>query len=184
MRSNLKSSVADSIAWLSKCLTGKLLVDYGSKLCYDNRRAVRSFHKETRMKTLSLLVLAILTILVTFFVPKLVKGQTEKPTLVQAVVCEDMKDGSPINQGIVFPVGAGKVVCYSTFDPVPRKTFIYHNWYRKDELNTSIRLVLQPPRWACYSTIQLREIDKGPWRIEITDQEGQVLSILRFSITD
>jgi len=111
-------------------------------------------------------------------------GQAEKPTLVQAAVCEDIKEGSPKNQGVVFPVSAGKVVCYTDFDPVPERTIIYHNWYRKDVLNTKIRLVLQPPRWASYSTIQLREIDKGPWRIEITDQEGRLLHILRFSITD
>jgi len=118
------------------------------------------------------------------FDPRLLEGQTEKLTLVQDVVCEEIKDGVTINQGIAFPVGTGRVVCYTSFDPVPRKTVIYHNWYRKDELNTKIRLVLQPPRWATYSTIQLREIDKGPWRIEITDTEGQVLGILRFSITD
>ncbi len=108
----------------------------------------------------------------------------EKLTLVQCSVCEEVKDGDPQNLGIAFSVSAGKVACFSAFDPVPRKTVIYHNWFRKGELNTKIRLVLQPPRWSTYSTIQLREIDKGPWRIEITDQEGQVLGVLRFSITD
>lgn len=136
------------------------------------------------MKTRCLLALLTLLLLSVFFDSSLLEGQTDKPTLTQAVVCEDMRDGGPLNQGIVFPVSVGKVVCYTAFDSVPRKTVIFHNWYRKDELNTKIRLVLQPPRWASYSTIQLREIDKGPWRIEITDQEGQVLSILRFSITD
>ena len=140
--------------------------------------------KETTMRTRTLLALSAILLLSALFAPSLLEGQTEKPTLVQAAVCEEMKDGTPFNQGIVFPVIVGKIVCYSAFDPVPRKTIIYHNWYRKDELNTKIRLVLQPPRWASYSTIQLREIDKGPWRIEITDQEGQVLSVLRFSITD
>jgi hypothetical protein len=115
------------------------------------------------------------------------RGQTSPPqklALVQSVVCEDVKDGSPQNVAIAFPVSVGKVACFTAFDPVPRKMVIYHNWFRKDELNTRIRLVLQPPRWTTYSTIQLREIDKGPWRIEITDEEGQVLAILRFSITD
>lgn len=112
------------------------------------------------------------------------RGEPDTLTLVKASVSEDIKDGSPRNQGMVFPVAVGKVACYTAFDPVPRRTAVFHNWYRRDELNTRIRLVLQPPKWATYSTIQLREIDKGPWRIEITDQEGQVLSILRFSITD
>jgi len=136
------------------------------------------------MKPRALLVLPTILLLCALFAPGPVEGQAEKPTLVLAVVCEDIRDGGPLNPGVVFPVGVGKVVCYTSFDPVPRKTVIYHTWYRRDELNSKIRLVLQPPRWASYSTIQLREIDKGPWRIEVTDQEGQVLSTLRFSITD
>jgi len=112
------------------------------------------------------------------------QGGTQKPVLVQAVVCEDVRDGSCRNQGAVFSVTVGGVACYTAFDPVPGRTVIYHNWYRKDELNAKIRLVLQPPRWATFSSIQLREIDKGPWRIEITDQEDRALRTLRFSITD
>jgi hypothetical protein len=75
------------------------------------------------------------------------RGQTSSPqklTLVQSAVCEDVKDGSPQDVAIAFPVSVGKVACFTAFDPVPRKTVIYHNWFRKDELNTKIRLVLQP----------------------------------------
>lgn len=112
------------------------------------------------------------------------RGESATLTLVQAFVSEDVRDGTPKNPGMVFPVAVGKVACFTAFDPVPRRTAVFHNWYRRDELNTRIRLVLQPPRWATFSSIQLREIDKGPWRIEIADQEGQVLHTLRFSITD
>lgn len=132
----------------------------------------------------ALWVLTAVVLLSALLFPGLLLAQEEKPTLVQALACEDLKDGVPHNQAVVFPVSAGKVICYTVFSPVPRKTVIYHTWYRRDELNSRIRLVLQPPRWASYSTIQLREIDKGPWRVEITDSEGQVLSALRFSITD
>ena len=31
---------------------------------------------------------------------------------------------------------------------------------------------------------QLREADRGTWRVEITDKEGNIFKILRFSITD
>jgi hypothetical protein len=51
-------------------------------------------------------------------------------------------------------------------------------------LSTQVRLRLHPPNWATFSTIQLREADKGPWRVEVTDQDGRIFTILRFSITD
>lgn len=109
-----------------------------------------------------------------------------KLALDRAVMCEEVKekDKTPINQAIVFPIKIGKVSCFSMFDPVPEKTFIYHKWFHKDTPSTNKRLTLQPPRWATYSSIQLRETDKGPWRVEISDRKGNLLYILRFSITD
>ncbi len=108
----------------------------------------------------------------------------EKPTLVQAAMCASMKEGSPCNPGAVFAVSQGKVVCFSSFDPVPRRTFVFHSWFHRDVLITRQKLTLNSPRWSTYSAIQLREADKGPWRVEIADQDEKVLEILRFSITD
>jgi hypothetical protein len=102
----------------------------------------------------------------------------------RAVMCEEIKDFTPQNPAVVFSIKIGKVSCFNSFDPVPEKTFIYHKWFHRDDLSTTKRLTLQPPRWGTYSTIQLRETDKGPWRVEISDQKGNLLRILRFSITD
>jgi hypothetical protein len=110
--------------------------------------------------------------------------RAEKLTLVQASMCTSLKEGNPCNPGVVFSVSQGKVSCFSSFDPVPRKTFIYHSWFCKGVLITRQKLTLNPPRWSTYSTIQLREADKGPWRVEIADQDERILTILRFSITD
>jgi hypothetical protein len=102
----------------------------------------------------------------------------------RAIMCEEIKDLVPQNPAVVFSIKIGKVSCFTSFDPVPEKTFIYHKWFHRDDPSTKKRLTLQPPRWASYSTIQLRETDKGPWRVEISDQQGNILGILRFSITD
>lgn len=107
-----------------------------------------------------------------------------KLTLTKHAMCAGVKDYSPVNQSVVFSIGIGKVSCFTTFDPVPEKTYIYHKWFHRDKLSTKKRLFLNPPRWSTYSSIQLRETDKGPWRVEITDRKGNILGILRFSITD
>ena len=116
------------------------------------------------------------------------KGDTnEKPValaLSEAVMCEGIESYSPRTPAIVFSINIGKVSCYSSFDPVPEKTYIYHRWYFKDRLSTRKKLYLKPPRWATYTSIQLREADRGPWRVEISDKEGNIFKILRFSITD
>lgn len=114
----------------------------------------------------------------------LLTRDSKEPVLDYAVMCEEIKDFTPKYRGVVFSIKIGKVSCFTSFDPVPKETFIYHKWFHKDKPSTKKRLTLQPPRWATYSSIQLRETDKGPWRVEITDQKENILHTVRFTITD
>lgn len=101
-----------------------------------------------------------------------------------AVMCEDIFENAPRNETIVFSAAKEKALCFTAFDSVPEKTFVYHNWYYRDMSSARIRLALHPPRWSTYSSIQIRKTDIGPWRVEIVDDKGQLLRVLRFSITD
>ena len=141
---------------------------------------------------LSICVLLILCVGV-FFSPHAISQDNEASsstvgprglTLVKARMCERIQENAPENQAIVFPVSIGKVLCFSSFGPVPEETFIYHHWFHRDKFSTRVRLSLKPPRWSTFSSVHLREADKGPWRVEIRGQEGHVFRILRFSITD
>jgi hypothetical protein len=105
-------------------------------------------------------------------------------TLFQALMCEEIFSNAPRNPTIVFSITQRKAVCFTSFDEVPQKTIIYHNWYHRDVPSAKIRLTLKPPRWSTYSSIQLRRTDIGPWRVEISDDKGNVLGVLRFSVTD
>ncbi|MFH0724948.1 MAG: DUF2914 domain-containing protein [Pseudomonadota bacterium] len=105
-------------------------------------------------------------------------------SLTVAAMCEAISDKMPVNPTIVFPVGNKSVYCLSSFDPVKEKSHINHFWYRKDKLVANVRLLIQPPRWTTYSSIDLRESDKGPWRVDVVDGNNNLLKTLRFSITD
>ena len=108
----------------------------------------------------------------------------QRPKLSTATMCERVENLAPVRPGIVFSVSNGQVCCFTSFDPVAQPALIYHRWYHRDELSTQTRLRVYPPKWSTYSVIQLRETDKGPWRVEITDQNGRVFNVLRFSISD
>ncbi|MFC1863796.1 DUF2914 domain-containing protein [Thermodesulfobacteriota bacterium] len=105
-------------------------------------------------------------------------------TLTQAVMCEGIQNHLPQNISVVFSIELEKVCCYTTFDPVPKKGNIYHTWYYRNKFINIMKLAINPPRWSTFSSIQLRKMDKGPWRVEISDDFGKIYSILRFSITD
>jgi hypothetical protein len=104
--------------------------------------------------------------------------------LSEAVICETLEAFKPLNPSVVFPVTAGSVMCFTAFDHVPEQTSIFHDWIRQDKLVFRKKLILKTPRWSSVSSIQLREADKGPWRVEVRDADGNYIHILRFSITD
>ncbi|MBU0970748.1 MAG: DUF2914 domain-containing protein [Proteobacteria bacterium] len=104
--------------------------------------------------------------------------------LVQAVMCESIDNFKPTNPSVVFPISQGEVFCFSDFDPVIIKTIIFHKWYKRDKLIFTMRLTLSPPKWSSFSRIQLRDMDKGPWRVEISDSNDILLETLRFSMVD
>ncbi len=104
--------------------------------------------------------------------------------LVQAVMCESIVNFQPANPAVVFSMSQGEVFCYSEFDSVLEKTVIFHKWYKRDKLIFTMPLTLQPPKWSSFSRVQIRGEDKGPWRVEIVDQNGTRLKILRFSMAD
>ena len=105
-------------------------------------------------------------------------------TLTHAVMCEDLKDLVPQNPTTIFSIERRQAICFTSFDPVPETTVIYHQWFHRDQPSAKIKLTVKPPRWSTYSSIQFRPEDIGPWRVEITDAQGNIFQVLRFSITD
>jgi hypothetical protein len=104
--------------------------------------------------------------------------------LTRAVMCEAIENFEPLGIAAVFSVETGRATCYTAFKGILDTTHVTHKWYRRDELVTTKRLTLRPPSWATYSSIQLRETDKGPWRVEVLNSEGLLLRTLRFSVVD
>jgi hypothetical protein len=111
------------------------------------------------------------------------QGTTDKLTLVRAVMCETIQEYAPANPAVVFSIKLGRVSCFTEFDPVPKQTH-QPQMVSPDNLITEKRLTLKPPRWATFTSVQLRDADKGPWRVEVTDENDNLMHTLRFSITD
>jgi len=141
-----------------------------------------------------MLRLLLLAVIPGFLFPFSVKSQsgdtteskisTTKIVLVKAVMCEDLQELIPQNPTTIFSIERRKAICFTAFDPVPEKTIIYHQWFHRDQTSAKIKLTLKSPRWSTYSSIQFRVEDIGPWRVEITDSQGHILDVLRFSITE
>ena len=105
--------------------------------------------------------------------------------LTKAVMCERVNGSTPVNPAIVFSFSKKNAFCYSVFEPVLAESYISHNWYYKDKIVSRFKRLVKPSnRWETFSSHKIGSKTKGPWRVEITDSNGEVLSILRFSVTD
>ncbi len=111
-------------------------------------------------------------------------GATNSPDLSKAVMCESIEALEPHNTAVAFSIAIGKISCFTSFEAITSETYALHQWYRRDILVTTKRLSLKPPSWSTYSSIQLREADKGPWRVEIRTAGNRLLQTLRFSVID
>jgi hypothetical protein len=107
-----------------------------------------------------------------------------EPALIKAVMCESIQKFAPANEAVVFSINLGRIYCFTEFDPVPKQTIIYHKWYQRGSLVSVKQLTVNPPRWSSISSMQLRDADKGPWQVDVTDNNDKLLYTLRFSITD
>jgi hypothetical protein len=68
--------------------------------------------------------------------------------LFQALMCEEILANAPRNPTIVFSITQKKAVCYSSFDPVPQKSVIYHNWFRQRlAVSSCAKPTLAPGGW-------------------------------------
>ena len=117
------------------------------------------------------------------FLPAAVSAR-EELRLAAAYMCEQITDAGPENRAVVFSASEGKIFCFCYFATVPEKITIYHAWYHSDHLVARRKLNPEPPGWKGYSTMQLRETDKGPWRVEILGADGRRFDTVRFSVTD
>jgi hypothetical protein len=139
------------------------------------------------IKGLCLLAFGIILVAGNVFAQTETGGENEAnrlPDLVRAVMCEGIHGNDPATPAIVFSIRQGKVFCFTEFDGIQAPGPILHKWFRRDTLSESIKLNLQPGRWATYSSISLRESDRGPWRVEVTDSRGNIFAVLRFSVVE
>lgn len=114
------------------------------------------------------------------------KKQDTTPVFImtKGVMCESIKGFEPADSGVVFSISLGKIFCFTAFQNISQNTFIYHKWFHRDRFVATNRFLVKAPQWSTFSTMQLRVADKGPWRVEITDDKDILLKTLRFSVSD
>jgi hypothetical protein len=110
---------------------------------------------------------------------------SEEPIMLEvasAEVCIFVERLKPVDPGRRFPVGVGKLYCFSRISNIEKETEIHHVWYRGTEKRLDIALPVRPPSWRTYSWKRIQRADGGEWRVDICDAAGNVLKTVAFII--
>jgi hypothetical protein len=99
-----------------------------------------------------------------------------------AAIGEDVVNHEVVSQGDSFSASVGKLYCFSKITNIENPTKVVHVWYYGSEQRARVALNVNPPAWRTYSSkiIQAQEI--GAWRVEILDQDGNLLETVRFQV--
>ncbi len=104
--------------------------------------------------------------------------------LSNATVCEEVIGGKPTYSAVVFPSSVKSIYCYTSFKNIDKEGFIYHVWYFRDKLVSKVKLKIKPPNWATMSKVYIKDTDIGPWRVEILNESGKLIYVIRFSVVE
>lgn len=100
----------------------------------------------------------------------------------KSAICSEIVNRSPVNGGVRFSPSVGKLYCFSRISNIESATRIQHVWYFDNSERARVRLPVNPPSWRTYSSKLIMPEETGRWRVDILDNEGNVLKTLGFDI--
>ena len=100
----------------------------------------------------------------------------------KAAICTEIVDRSPVGGGVRFPSTVEKLYCFSRISNIESATQIQHVWYFDNIERARVELPVNPPSWRTYSSKKIMPEEIGSWRVDILDNEGNVLKTLGFEI--
>jgi len=112
-----------------------------------------------------------------------VPGECLAVEVADAVICRDVSEREPVDAGEVFSSDVGKVWCWSKIKD-GKGAKIKHAYYYEGEQKAVVELAIGAPLWRTYSSKRILSSWTGRWRVDILDEEGQVLKSLEFTIVE
>jgi hypothetical protein len=102
--------------------------------------------------------------------------------VVEAVVCQEIVDRTPVGTGDVIPAGTERVFCYTRIQGAAGETEITHNWYYQGTLKASVKLPVRAADWRTWSSKRLSPAWTGEWMVEVLAGDGTPLESIIFFV--
>lgn len=108
----------------------------------------------------------------------------ERMVVLRSLACKKVKNNQPLYPGKRFPTDVGRVYCHSLLDNNSGKhNDIYHIWYMNGNLKAKVRIrVREGNEIPAFSDREIKNEDKGTWKVEITDSDKKILDTVIFEV--
>ena len=99
-------------------------------------------------------------------------------------MCKKVKNNLPVYTSKTFSGEDEKVICYSIINNnTKRSKDIYHIWYMNGQLKAKVRIrVRSGKEILAISNRKVDDLDKGDWKVEITDINKMILDTVIFEV--
>ncbi len=111
-------------------------------------------------------------------------GEASELTVTRAVVARAVENREPVGEGTEFPPDVQELACFTQIEGADGETVIYHTWRHGDEVKAKVELSIRGSSWRTWSTKKILPHWTGEWSVKVEDADGNLLTIVSFSITE
>ena len=104
--------------------------------------------------------------------------------VLDSKMCKKVKNNLPVYTSKTFSGEDEKVICYSIINNnTKRSKDIYHIWYMNGQLKAKVRIrVRSGKEILAISNRKVDDLNKGNWKVEITDINKMILDTVIFEV--
>ena len=103
-------------------------------------------------------------------------------TIEDLAIATAIENHFPQKTAQSFPATVRELHCFTKVVGARTKTFITHTWYYQDTKMATMRLPVNATYWRTWSTRTIMPEWKGPWRVEVSAEDGALLKTITFNI--
>lgn len=105
----------------------------------------------------------------------------EADITVEAAIARDVVDRMPVDTGSTFSADVGQLSCWTRVSGAEGIT-IEHVWIHGPHENAITLPAIGGSPWRTWSNKTIPADWTGEWRVEIRDEDGNVLETVRFTV--
>jgi len=107
---------------------------------------------------------------------------TSSLTVSEAAIATSVESLTPQGASDSFESNVGKLYAFTKITGAEGETSVKHLWFQGDHLVAEVELPVKAASWRTYSSKTITPDMVGPWKVDVTAQDGTVLKSIPFII--